>query len=549
MEQESNINRTRGGSSANSNRYQGGEAEVIRRHGNLLTLKNGEEYYYVNETSVQERGQASAKQMKSRMMRDIEIALDDQQDRSYTISTNLNENDLDLGKAVNWRRNQQSSCPVDYWIDKQKKESSATTEKPSLMDFNVDLSTGTHLCSNNNSPSSSQQTKSLTETGGRESETNQMEVEPTKKSTRLRVCSWNVNHLSNDGERKETKINGIIYLLRKTKPDVLVMHEINLYNEAHNGKVWTVDDVDYTWRMGPMLRASGNFNVTKQGSQYEYYALLHSPRVKITDEYTIVVHESCDEDVRQYTRETVGSGKKAMVAETARWVEHRPLVVRELVLDGGAKFALGIVHTSPSFKVEKSAFEYVRAMDARYTRADPKKSVPWMLAGDWYVKTSYKVSSGDIQQNWSEVLVDWNARLWNTTEDTNFPGNGRGMPADYFVTDSEWTLQGAAQVVPLALPEHTGQIIQINLGRATISESTGFFDAAPAQFASLTECGALQEGEGNHGTLKVGDTVFFHRDGQQRAYNLTKFIGRRWEQEGFSDHAPVFGEFDFYYEP
>lgn len=52
-----------------------------------------------------------------------------------------------------------------------------------------------------------------------------------------------------------------------------------------------------------------------------------------------------------------------------------------------------------------------------------------------------------------------------------------------------------------------GKVIQINLGRATISWDGGFTDAEIDDFADPVLCGELQEND--HGALKVGDVVEF----------------------------------------
>ncbi len=87
--------------------------------------------------------------------------------------------------------------------------------------------------------------------------------------------------------------------------------------------------------------------------------------------------------------------------------------------------------------------------------------IPWMLAGDWYVKESTKIFMLPTKEEktWSNILSDYDLKYVAPDDNTNYPKDHEkgkkkksahktpeGMVADYIVTDDCWELQDGTEV-------------------------------------------------------------------------------------------------------
>jgi hypothetical protein len=345
---------------------------------------------------------------------------------SYNIQQPLKEGELKVDDSVNFKPPHETSyCPSEFWIAENRsppKRRSASTVEVDM----VDLSDGRQLCPSRQFSENQDDEMDVEEQESKSESESESDDEEKVARTPLKICTWNINHLSDQSESSTAKRKAMVEILKREQPDILVLQEVNLFTGIDTGTTDKVGEKTYQWRQGPRLETQNSAFLTRYGSQYEYYPILFSEAFECLETFTILTHESCDTIV---TGGVVG------------WVEHRPLVVRRMkIKKHNVEFMLGIVHTSPGFDVEKSSHEYVRAMQARYP------DTPWMLAGDWYVSDDSRVPYYGKLKDWSPILKIYDARLCTPQGITNFPDTGNGMTADYFVTDRTWKLQSCKVV-------------------------------------------------------------------------------------------------------
>lgn len=379
----------------------------------VATVNDGDHYYYARVTSINKN--VTYQGYVSREMKGLGA-------ESFYTQQPLSEGELEVGDSVNFKPPHETSyCPSEFWIEESnspaKKRSSSTVE----VDM-VDLSDGRQLCYESQEKASDEAMETESEKEESESESESESEEEKFELTPLKISTWNINHLSDNSERRREKRQAMADLLEGEQPDILVLQEVNLFTGIDTGTISKIGAKTYQWRMGPRLKTGNSVFLQRYGYQYEYYPIMFSETLECVETFTILTHESCDEIV------TGGE---------VEWVEHRPLVIRKMRIKKlDVEFMLGIVHTSPGFDVEKSSHEYVRAMQARYPE------ISWMLAGDWYVKDDAPVPFYGRALGWSPILGIYAALLRTPGDDiTNFPDSGSGMTADYFVTDSTWELE------------------------------------------------------------------------------------------------------------
>ncbi|MBD2458334.1 hypothetical protein H6G80_30240 [Nostoc sp. FACHB-87] len=274
--------------------------------------------------------------------------------------------------------------------------------------------------------------------------------EQTQPNISISICTWNINHITPASESLREKCASIDYILTKFLPDLLVLQEVNQpfgfsdFPKKIGDKVYKV-----TW--GPHLETTDTeYTGKKLGLQNEYYAAFYSNEIEILETFVIQNSLKIGRGKSQPDRPEYGIFERKpeetslKEKEKITWVYHRPVVMRKLKKTGKT-FLLGIVHTSPSYKVEESARDYI------WGATQIAGNDLWILAGDWYVQETGEKETPNIplpsppNKKWKDFLADNRCILVKPKRTTyqgvlpkvtNFPHNGNGMIADYFVTSN-----------------------------------------------------------------------------------------------------------------
>ncbi|HLJ51674.1 MAG TPA: endonuclease/exonuclease/phosphatase family protein [Bryobacteraceae bacterium] len=250
----------------------------------------------------------------------------------------------------------------------------------------------------------------------------------------ITLATWNINHLAAEikggtlTEReirellKAMKLQQIKELVATTNADILVLQEVNSLEDLEGvTDIWTHDVT-----MGPQMKVEGTINVQKDGTQYEYYPVLYSRRLKL-------VHTTTLTTTMARAEMSITEKEMQQIPDFLGWTTQRPLVVYHFQeIATGLCFVVGVVHTSPSWKVERTSAEYLMTMSQTYP------SVPWVLAGDWYVKPDKIFPMNRVKQSFSTFVDKHDAFMAMPEGNTNFPHKGKGMTADYFIPSKQW---------------------------------------------------------------------------------------------------------------
>lgn len=333
---------------------------------------------------------------------------------------------------------------------------------------------------------------------------------PAKKARAaetIKICTWNINHIARGNPKLQEKFRCIVSILDKIKPDLLVLQEVNeifFTNEDNDVNRKLHEEIQrrgYKVDWGPKLKVSGTQYVQKTSTQYEYYPIFYlkeivlletsviQPRKSLLEQFEKKIVFKEEESKKHEAKEEEAKEEEAKTTKEilCEWTTYRPVVLRKLKKDDRT-FFLGIVHTSPTDKVQIHARDYIQG-----TLQLADKDL-WILAGDWYVKNEDKItvieSDRQREKEWQIFLLEQGCNLFqplNVTQ-TNFPENGQGMIADYFVTSSQvkvdrdsiqalMNLPGERQ--PSKSPERTSSRSSVILDKAKIVKEKWASDHIP----------------------------------------------------------------------
>jgi len=269
---------------------------------------------------------------------------------------------------------------------------------------------------------------------------------------KIRILTWNINHYSanppkkGEPDNRDEKYAYLKYLLAAHRPHVVIIQEVNSpfkpFIQGH--KMTVAKKLVYTTHMGPQMRMVAGDYSSSTGSQNEHYPILLRDDVTLDDLYAVIPgrppgvrgsrHTSNDDS----TKTKVYNRKAAVVP----WSHYRPIMMYQLTW-AGVTFNLGNVHTSPSWKsgkVQETGRDYIHALNLLPAiQADR----PTILGGDWYIKPTHTVSDWQdgSTSTFDAFLLKHRYRPARTTGTasepryawTNFPGNGDGQMADFFI--------------------------------------------------------------------------------------------------------------------
>jgi len=304
----------------------------------------------------------------------------------------------------------------------------------------------------------------------------------------ITVDTWNIGHLSSGNKDINNKKQCILKLLdRKPKIDLLVIQEVNEFDKTFDSCFLdTIQKLGYSADKGIEFKTgSTQYTSQKQSAQYEYYVLFYLKDKFALDDIIcneIKIYEEANKNVSLDKKEERSKsavidqykylGDRSIIirekdcyelvyhAQQCEWTPYRPVLVRKLSLLGSNRsILLGTVHTSPSYDVVLTSKEYVKGMIQISQLLD---NIPWILAGDWYVQDGEKIDTEGKktikeENDWSKFLKERSCLLLNPlyTENrtatgpdinsidikkqTNFPKNGEGMIADYFIVSKDFS--------------------------------------------------------------------------------------------------------------
>lgn len=263
-------------------------------------------------------------------------------------------------------------------------------------------------------------------------------LNPTNPSIPIKICTWNINHISPHNKNLEQKLERLVSILTHIKPDLLVLQEVNVPFD-NQYFIQKIEQLGYNVRWGPHLKTTASdYTPGKNGLQNEYYPVFYLKEIEIFNTFVIENKIHTNKESRtprpienEFDKNPKDGTELAELAEIG-WIYHRPVVMRRVKKDG-ITFIVGVVHTSPSYKVQISARDYI---EGTLQTTDEE---PWILAGDWYVKEEDTITSNGTKKTWANFLKEKKCQFVkpNNVGQTNFPSNGQGMIADYFVVSSQ----------------------------------------------------------------------------------------------------------------